>query len=140
VTKLNSEWARNLNIKIEGLEELKDSKICVLTDEMKLQRVITNLMTNAFQAMPDGGILTISLKACDMWAHLMIKDTGVGIPDEVRDHLFEPYFTTRSQGTGLGLAIAKRIVDESGGSITLEKNGDTGGKGTSVYIRLPLAK
>ncbi len=140
VTKLNGEWARELNITIEGLEGLKDSGIYVLSDEMKLQRVLTNIVANAFQAMPDGGTLSISLNKADNFAVMRIKDSGVGIPDEVRDHLFEPYFTTRSQGTGLGLAIAKRIIDESGGTIVLDKNGDNGGRGTSVCIRLPLAK
>jgi signal transduction histidine kinase len=140
VIKLNSAWARTLKIQTEGLEEIKDSKIYVLSDEMKLHRVFTNIISNAFQAMPEGGNLSVSLKADDQWALLKIKDTGVGIPDHMLDHLFEPYFTTRSQGTGLGLAIAKRIIDESGGSITLEKNGENGGKGTSVFIRLPLAK
>jgi signal transduction histidine kinase len=139
VLELNKGWARDLDIKVKGLEKLKKNGIAVLADEMKLHRVLTNITSNAFQAMPDGGILEVSLRAEKTWAILEIKDTGMGISDEVRDHLFEPYFTTRTQGTGLGLAIAKRVLEECGGSISLENYDDGEIRGTLVTILLPLS-
>jgi two-component system, sporulation sensor kinase E len=113
--------------------------VIVLADALKLRRVLLNIVSNAFQAMPDGGTLTISLQNQENWAILEIRDTGVGIPDDVTHHLFEPYFTTRSKGTGLGLAIARRVVEEIGGTISLETNDRSGGVGTVARICLPKA-
>jgi signal transduction histidine kinase len=81
--------------------------------------------------------LTVSIYNRESWVILEIRDTGVGIPDDVRAHLFEPYFTTRSKGTGLGLAIAKRVLEEINGTITLEPNERAGGVGTVAIIRMP---
>jgi len=139
VLELNRAWANELNIKIQGVEALAKEKVIVQADAMKLHRVLTNIISNAFQAMPDGGTLTVSLQNRENWVILEIQDTGVGIPDDVRHHLFEPYFTTRSQGTGLGLAIAKRVVEEIGGSISLESNDRPGDTGTVARISLPIA-
>ncbi|MCP5050439.1 MAG: HAMP domain-containing protein [bacterium] len=141
VVELNSAWANELNIQTQGVRELTDKdrdKLIVLADTMKFHRLLTNLVSNAFQAMPDGGTLEVVLQKEDNMAVLEIRDTGVGIPDDVREHLFEPYFTTRSKGTGLGLAIAKRVVEESNGTISLEPN-ESEGVGTVARIRLPLA-
>ena len=138
VLDLNRAWANELNIKIQGVETLDKENVIVHADAMKLHRVFTNIVSNAFQAMPDGGTLTVSLQNQDNWVVLGIQDTGVGIPDDVRHHLFEPYFTTRSQGTGLGLAIAKRVVEEIGGSISLEPNDQPGDTGTVARIYLPI--
>jgi len=139
VLELNRAWANELNIKIQDVETLDKENMIVHADAMKLHRVLTNIVSNAFQAMPDGGTLTVSLQNQDNWVVLGIQDTGVGIPDDVRHHLFEPYFTTRSQGTGLGLAIAKRVVEEIGGYISLEPNDQPGDTGTVARIYLPIA-
>ena len=67
-----------------------------------------------------------------------VQDTGVGLPEEVRAHLFEPYFTTKTEGTGLGLAIALRVLEEMGGTIELRAaRADEGGRGTVVEVSLP---
>jgi signal transduction histidine kinase len=140
VLQLNRAWAEELNIRIVGLEALTDEnriKVVVMVDDMKFHRLLTNLVSNAFQAMPDGGILSVKVSAREGWAILEIIDSGIGIPDDVREHLFEPYFTTRSKGTGLGLAIAKRVVEETNGTITLEPN-FAAGVGTVAHIRLPI--
>ncbi len=142
VLELNRAWANELNIKIEAIKAAENpgnQKVKVLADSMKLHRVLTNIVSNAFQAMPNGGTLTVSFQNRENWAILEIRDTGVGIPEDVRGHLFEPYFTTRSKGTGLGLAIAKRVLEEFGGTISLEPNEDTHGVGTVARIRMPTA-
>jgi|GEM_PF-644467 len=139
VLDLNREWANKLNIKINVRENNGpgNQKMIVHADAMKLHRVLTNIVSNAFQAMPDGGTLTVSLYTREDRYILEIRDTGVGIPEDVRGHLFEPYFTTRSKGTGLGLAIAKRVVEEFGGKITLEPNEKKDGDGTTARISFP---
>jgi signal transduction histidine kinase len=140
VLELNRAWANELNIKIEAVkaaENQENQKVKVMADSMKLHRVLTNIVSNAFQAMPNGGTLTVSFQNRDNWIILEIRDTGVGIPGDVREHLFEPYFTTRSKGTGLGLAIAKRVLEEFDGTIALEPNEAPGGVGTAARIRLP---
>ncbi len=139
VLQLNGPWADELGIRITGMESLTGQnreKALVVADSTKFHRLLTNLVSNAFQAMPDGGILDVNIRKQDEWAILEIGDTGAGIPDDVREHLFEPYFTTRSKGTGLGLAIAKRVVEECGGTISLEPRGP-GETGTVARIRLP---
>jgi signal transduction histidine kinase len=104
-----------------------------------LKRVLINLVSNAFEAMPEGGSLRILLsrRVDPAGAHVVLEviDSGVGLSDTVRRRLFEPYFTTRSHGTGLGLAISRRIVDELGGTITLEPRTD--GPGTIARVVLP---
>lgn len=141
VVQLNHAWAGELNIKIKGLHHLMDdsrNKYIVRADSMKLHRVLNNLVSNAFHSMPHGGTLEVILRQEEAWVVLEIRDTGVGIPTDVRKHLFEPYFTTRSKGTGLGLAIARRVVEEINGTITLEPN-HAEDVGTVARIRLPLS-
>ncbi len=144
VLDLNSAWAKELNIEVEMktanmMEKPGNNKIAVLADCMKLHRVLTNIVANAFQAMSEGGTLTVLIYNRDNMAILEIRDTGVGISEDVRAHLFEPYFTTRSKGTGLGLAIAKRVLEEINGTIALEPNGQSGGVGTVAIIRIPVS-
>jgi len=112
--------------------------------------VLGNLVANALQAMPDGGELIVDVgpvepRAGDDGAadddgeggprvRLRVRDTGQGIPEEVRPHLFEPYFTTKSEGTGLGLAIAARVVEDLGGSIELAAVEGDGGTLATVLL------
>jgi signal transduction histidine kinase len=140
VLQLNRAWADELKIQIKGLEALTQedrNRVVVMADAMKFHRLLANLVSNAFQAMPEGGTLQVNVNRKGDRALLEIIDTGIGIPEDVREHLFEPYFTTKSKGTGLGLAIAKRVVEESNGTITLESNLETG-VGTIARIYLPL--
>jgi PAS domain S-box-containing protein len=102
-------------------------------DENQLKQVVMNLCLNARDAMNAGGTLTIRTDASPplnsdgkTWAHLSVQDTGCGVPDEVRSHIFEPFFSTKEHGTGLGLAIVQRIVQESRGVIEVESKPGAG--------------
>jgi signal transduction histidine kinase len=108
----------------------------VYVDRHKLSRVLENLVTNALQAMPDGGALLARIGSSDLGVTIELEDNGIGVSDEAREHLFEPYFTTRSEGTGLGLAISSRVLEDMGASLALEPRRD-GGRGTMVRIVLP---
>jgi len=109
----------------------------VLADRSQVQTVVTNLVKNAVEAMDHEGTLTLGLEATDGAVELRVEDTGPGIPPEVREKLFTPYFTTKgSRGTGLGLAMTHRIVLEHGGSIEVD---DAPGGGAAFVIRLPVS-
>lgn len=110
-------------------------------DRRQLQQVFLNMMLNAAQAMPNGGTLTIGaregppLPDGQATVEAYFRDTGVGIPDEVKSQLFQPFFTQgKKGGTGLGLSISKNIVDLHAGSILIDSEV---GKGTTFVIRLP---
>lgn len=107
------------------------------TDSTYIRRIITNLSTNAIQAMPNGGKLTIEAKRKDQdkTVQIIIADTGAGITKEVQDKLFKPLYTTKSKGQGFGLAVAKKFVEELGGAISFESQI---GKGTKFIVELPI--
>jgi PAS domain S-box-containing protein len=105
------------------------------SDKTLLRRILTNLITNAVQAMPDGGTLTISGCLCEDSILVIVEDTGVGISDDVKPKLFTPMMTTKSKGQGLGLAVVKRLVEALNGTIAVESEK---GKGTKFIIELPL--
>lgn len=98
------------------------------------RRVIVNLLTNAVQAMPEGGNLTVEGKRIENDSILSVSDTGVGVSEENIRKLFTPLFTTKAKGTGLGLAVCKRIVDAHHGEISVESEE---GIGTTFKITLP---
>jgi signal transduction histidine kinase len=121
-------------------------------DRLQLERVLMNLVTNARDAMPNGGRIVIAasrvaldaegarragLEAPGAYAQLSVEDTGTGIPPEVQEHLFEPFFTTKEagKGTGLGLSITYAIVQQHGGAIHVES---APGVGTRFTLLLPL--
>jgi signal transduction histidine kinase len=101
-----------------------------------LQQVVLNLAANALQAMPRGGSLHCQTRlfSADDEVELRVRDTGPGVPPDVRPRLFEPFFTTRAEGTGLGLALCAEIVHQHGGSIELV---DGDGPGAEFVVRLP---
>jgi signal transduction histidine kinase len=108
-------------------------------DKSQLQQVLVNLAVNAVQAMPEGGKLTIETFASQSYISLIVKDTGVGMTEEITSKIFTPFFTTKDvdQGTGLGLAVVHGIVTSHGGSIRVESEV---GHGARFEIRLPTAK
>jgi PAS domain S-box-containing protein len=122
------------------LELRIDGDLKVLADPNLLELVFLDLITNAVDAMLNGGKLSIiaSRNGSEV-AEILISDTGTGIPKEVLPFIFEPFFTTKpaGKGTGLGLSVAKRIIHDHGGEISIDS---VEGKGTSVCIRLPLYK
>ena len=103
-------------------------------DRRLMQRVFTNLILNAIQAMPEGGQLTISAAASDGTVLMTVEDTGVGIREDIKDKLFSPLFTNKAKGTGLGLAVCKRIVELHDGTITVESEE---GRGARFVVNLP---
>ena len=108
----------------------------VSADPGQLGQILGNLMLNAIQAMPKGGRLTLrTYLAQPERVTIAITDTGVGIPPENRQRLFEPLFTTKSKGIGLGLALVKMLVDGHGGSIDVQSEV---GKGTTFTVSLPV--
>ncbi len=131
--------------------EITDEEVWVLADGTQLQQVLMNLVINARDAMPDGGILRISMsrtvdhrtgsklgKTKEVMK-LVVADNGVGMAENVREHIFEPFFTTkhRGVGTGLGLAIIHGIVKDHKGWIEVESSP---GKGATFIITLPVLK
>mgnify|MGYP000173925906 FL=1 len=103
----------------------------------QFKQVLINLLKNAYQAMPDGGELTVFIRSKTgsiPTIEIEIRDTGEGMALEVQEKLFTPYFTTKTTGTGLGLAICKQIVERHGGHIFVQSNV---GQGTSVFIHIP---
>jgi signal transduction histidine kinase len=106
----------------------------VVADPDKLRRVLLNLLRNSLQAMPEGGTLSVSTAREGGFVLLTVRDTGVGMSEEVQREVFTPFFTTRERGTGLGLAFVKKIIEEHGGTVQLRS---APGEGTSVTLCLP---
>jgi PAS domain S-box-containing protein len=104
-------------------------------DSDRLQRVFVNLLKNAFDAMPNGGSISIIGKEENNHLELSFTDTGMGIPDEALPKIFSPLSTTKAQGMGFGLAICKRIVEAHGGTISFKT---AMGKGTTFTVTLPI--
>jgi signal transduction histidine kinase len=111
----------------------------VRVDPMQLEQAVLELVSNALDAMPDGGRLRLGAHATNGGPEggevvVEISDTGPGIPAHVLPSVCEPFFTTRQEGTGLGLAIARRFVEQNGGRLEIAS---TPGSGTTVRVRLP---
>ncbi|HZJ55023.1 MAG TPA: ATP-binding protein [Myxococcaceae bacterium] len=107
-----------------------------LVDEGQLRQVLLNLVRNAREAMEGGGTLRLFTSAEDGAVHVRVEDTGHGIPEEARPHLFDPLFTTKRHGTGLGLALSRQILEAHGGALGCER---TGPSGTVFHLRVPVA-
>jgi two-component system cell cycle sensor histidine kinase/response regulator CckA len=112
----------------------------VYANPSNLDQVLLNLVINARDAMPDGGVITLStsLDASSGDVLLRVSDTGVGMSPDVIEHIFEPFFTTKDvgHGTGLGLPVVESVVTQLGGDIAVES---TPGRGTTFTVRLPVS-
>lgn len=117
----------------------------VWIDREQMKQVFMNVILNAIQAMQDGGSIVIatSLSARNdgelirEYVQIEIRDTGVGIPEENLEHIFDPFFTSKDEGSGLGLAVSHQIVQEHGGFMTVESQL---GKGTAFFVHVPIGK
>ena len=116
-----------------GIKVPKDAGT-IMTDPEIIRRVLSNLISNAVQAMPNGGKLNVSVARDADDTVIAVQDSGVGIPEEARPKLFSPLFTTKSKGQGFGLAVVKRMTEAFGGTVTFESEV---GKGTRFIVRLP---
>jgi two-component system NtrC family sensor kinase len=108
----------------------------VMADRSQMEQLFLNLVLNALQAMPDGGALTLQTGVADGQVFAEVRDSGRGIPPEIRDRIFDPFFTTRGvgQGTGLGLAVSDSIVAAHGGRIEVTSRV---GAGSTFRVQLP---
>jgi PAS domain S-box-containing protein len=135
----------NVSCRYEIPEDLWLAKV----DKGQMSQVIQNIIINARQAMPDGGIISISCSNVDdasierlpgtlqgKFVKIEVRDTGTGIPQDIVDKVFDPFFSTREKGSGLGLAICHSIIDKHGGRIGVES---TPGAGTVFTLYLPAS-
>jgi signal transduction histidine kinase len=140
---LSEPWflARNVRFSITLSPDLPP----ILGDSTHLQTLFLNLITNALDAMPQGGVLTIKTRQVSpplssedgRWLEISITDTGIGITEESKKRIFDPFFTTKKmgEGTGLGLAICEKIIKEHSGRIDVESEV---GKGSTFFISIPI--
>jgi PAS domain S-box-containing protein len=117
------------------LEETVSDNHTVLVDMAKMRRVITNLIENAVDAMPNGGLLSISSERSEDLFSISVADTGVGIPSDHLTKIWRTLYTTKAKGIGLGLPIAKRIIEAHGGLISAKS---TVGQGSTFTLTIPI--
>ena len=123
----------SLSIRADGDAEA----LAVLGWSSSLREALTNLVLNAVDALPRGGEICLGARRDGDWVELLVADTGIGMPPEVRARIFEPFFTTKGErGTGLGLAQVFAIVQQHGGEITVRS---APGRGTTFTLCLPAA-
>lgn len=116
---------------------LRHGDASIQGNPVEFRQMIVNLLHNAVEAMPDGGTLTVETRCDKERLTILIKDTGIGIPEEARSRIFSRFFTTKTDGSGLGLFIAKRVITSYGGTMSFESKE---GEGTCFSITLPLGE
>lgn len=122
-----------VSLKLEVPDDLPPAN----ADPLALQELLLNLVSNAFDAMPEGGTLTVLGQETGEWVQLLVSDTGQGIAPEHQAFIFEPYFSTKGQqATGLGLHVCARLAEEMGGRLSLE---GAPGEGATALLSLPKA-
>ena len=123
---------RRIDIRLKLLESLES----ILSDHGQIQQVFLNLLTNAFAAVEDGGIITITTENHKGGGVIIsVSDNGCGIPEGIIENIFDPFFSTKKkQGTGLGLSITYGIINKLGGQINVES---TEGEGAVFTVALP---
>jgi len=135
--KRDERMGRHIEVATEFAPDLAAAQI----DRSQFQEVIFNLISNALDAMKHGGVLTLKTYNASLAGRpavgLLVMDTGVGIPEELQDKVFAPFFTTKEIGTGLGLPIVKRIVEEHRGTVSIES---APGSGTKVSVVVPISR
>ncbi len=115
--------------------QIEDDFPQIKADLHLIKRVLINLVTNSVQAMPDGGTVTLIGQVNHQGQiSIKVKDTGVGIPNDIKNQIFTPLFTTKPRGQGFGLAVCKRVIEAHGGTISFES---TAGKGAEFTIQFP---
>ncbi len=126
-----------LSSRIRLIANLADGLPVTMGDANQLKQVFLNVVTNAIQSMPDGGTIEIASEQLGQRIVVTVSDNGPGIPKEVMSKLFVPFFTTRKAGSGLGMAVTRRIVENHGGSVSVDSEM---GKGTTVSISIPIVR
>lgn len=108
----------------------------IVADRDQIRQVVLNLLTNAYEAMPNGGRVQIAARTSGDKVEIVMADSGVGMDDDTLSHIFEPFFSKKTKGTGLGLAVCKRIVEAHDGTLALTS---PNGEGCTAVLALPLA-
>ncbi len=123
----------DIEIKLSLLPDMPE----ITADQSQIYQVLVNLVVNAVQAMPGGGLLTISTRFDDASISMIVEDAGIGMDKETRKKIFLPFFTTKeiNEGTGIGLSVVHGIITSHGGRINVESEP---GKGTRFEILLPI--
>jgi len=151
IENLESMFMRIAGESIELREALAPEPATVHIDPVQLEQILFNLVVNARDAMPDGGMLAIETANVNLedddpllrpeispgaYVRICVRDSGIGIPEEVRERIFEPFFTTKQAagGTGIGLSTVYAIVNSNGGAVSVRSEV---GEGTSFYVYLP---
>lgn len=122
---------KKIDLKILNVTEIPDLYI----DEKLIQQVFFNIILNAIDAVKECGRIQIALSKFDGSVLMKFSDDGDGIPEDIKENIFKPFYTTKHKGTGLGLAISKKILEQHNGSITLDS---TMNRGTTMLIKLPI--
>jgi two-component system, NtrC family, sensor histidine kinase HydH len=122
---------KGYRIQREAITDLPSIK----ADPDMLYQVFLNILINAMQSMPSGGDIKILVTADDRQVAIEFQDSGTGIADDIKEKIWNPFFTTKEKGTGLGLGIVKKIIEMHEGSIRIENRQP---KGVSVTVALPI--
>lgn len=120
---------------VQILTDFPDELPLITCEEKQIKQVFLNLMKNAIESMPDGGVVTVAAKVAEDKLLIVFTDQGCGIPEESLERLGEPFFTTKETGTGLGLMVSHKIIADHGGTINVRSKM---GIGTAVEVHLPL--
>lgn len=115
--------------------DLARGPLMIEADPDQLKQVFLNILYNAIEAIQDNGTIRITSNVTGREAEIVIADNGPGIPGELQEKIYDPFYTTKRDGTGLGLAISKSIIEDHGGALDLQSQS---GKGTSFVVRLPI--
>ncbi len=137
VERIHDLFRNRQDMDIHLIEPIDD--IGVYADKNQLIRILNNIVKNSIQAIPEDkkGYIELKLYKENNKAIISVLDNGVGIPDDQREEIFKPRFTTKSSGSGLGLAIAANMIDSMGGTIHFKSKA---GKGTEFFVELPLIR
>ncbi|MHB8858198.1 MAG: two-component system sensor histidine kinase NtrB [Thermoleophilia bacterium] len=135
VVLLTKQFARQQGVEVKN--DLPAGLPQIWADEDRLKQIFVNLISNAIQAMPDGGSLTMDGIARDGYLRISFADSGIGMSPEEKERIFDPFHTTRAEGSGLGLSIVHRIIDAHQGFISVDSEP---GKGSTFVVGLPLTR
>ena len=124
---------------VELVPAYADGDALVRASSNQLKQILLNLITNARQAMPDGGTVWVDVRRDGHEAVVVVADDGPGVPSEHAGRIFEPFFTTKGAGagTGLGLSVSLGLAQAHGGTLVLDTNRE---RGAAFVLRLPLAQ
>ncbi len=133
-----AEMAEN-NVQVRT--ELPREPLPVRVDDELIRQALLNLLLNAMQAMPQGGVMRVGVRREQQFAVVEVEDNGEGIPAELLPRIFELYFTTKPKGSGIGLAMTYRILQMHGGAMDVRSNADPAAadRGTTFTLRVPVA-